>query len=93
MLIICSAVANVLYFISLNLGVKKRLKEIMDLSLLKKSKRKRIKLSKVDAREKCEKLNNQRCDSLSSMFDQDGRRSFSRKLQLNSYLISFVSGG
>ena len=70
---ICSVVANVatvLLFHSLNAGVKKRLKEIMDLSLLKKSKGKKIKLSKADAREKCEKLNNQRCDSFSSIFDK-----------------------
>ena len=56
---ICSVVENVasvLLFLFLNAGAKKRLKEIMDLSLLKKSRRKKIKLSKADAREKCEKL-------------------------------------
>ena len=70
---ICSVVANVmaiLLFFSFDAGVKKRLKEIMDLSLLKKSRRKKIKLSKADAREKCEKLNNQRCDSFSSIFNK-----------------------
>ena len=70
---ICSVVENVasvLLFLFLNAGAKKRLKEILDLSLLKKSRRKKIKLSKADAREKCEKLNNQRCDSFSTIFDK-----------------------